>query len=273
MLNRALKFRLVANFAAAGLVALTLVGVSAPAQAAACEYGKGVTVVVQGHGLNGTACVPGGGKPAKNAFPAAGYPLTYTQRFPGFVCRVSGKPASDHCQTSSPPDAYWGLFWSDGKGGGWKYATCGVECLNIPQGGWVALKFQNSNTRQNPSVNPVGPKPAPTQRPTTKPTPRPTPSVKPKPTPSASQSVQTSATPSAQPTATPTAAPTGSTPSADVPAPTPSASLNGDTEVSSATAPAAKPDADSGPGVGTWIVIAGLIAAGGLLGWRVWRRR
>ena len=246
MNKQTLKVRLFANLAAAGLVALTLIGVSAPAQAAACEYGKGVTVVVQGQGMNSTVCVPGGGKAAKDAFGAAGHPLTFTQRFPGFVCRVSGKPASDPCQTSSPTDAYWALFWSDGQGGG-----------------WVAFKFQNSNTRKNPSGSPMGPKPAPTQRPATKPAPKPSPAA------SATSGRQTTATPSATPTSGRTVSPT---PNASQSASSPAAS-NVESDRSEAADSSSQSEANAGLGIGTWIVILGLLAAGGLLGWRIWHRR
>lgn len=255
--------RLLASLVATGIVALTLVGVSAPAQAASCEYGNGVTVVVQGQGMNSTVCVPGGGKVAKDAFGAAGHPLTFTQRFPGFVCRVSGKPASDPCQTSSPTDAYWALFWSDGQGGGWRYAGSGVGGLNIGQGGWVAFKFQNSNTRKNPSGSPMGPKPAPTQRPATKPAPKPSPAA------SATSGGQTTATPSATPTSGRTVSPT---PNASQSASSPAAS-NVESDRSEAADSSSQSEANAGLGIGTWIVILGLLAAGGLLGWRIWHRR
>ena len=108
--------------AALGLVASGLVLQSqAPAVAAGCSGSTGVTVVVDHHQLGGgvqQACdADGGGKAASTVFPDSGFPLTYVQRQPGFVCRVSGAPASDPCVNTPPASAYWSLWWSDGKSG------------------------------------------------------------------------------------------------------------------------------------------------------------
>ena len=90
-----------------------------PASAAACSTGHGVTVVVDFHELGGgvqTGCVAdGAGDTAAELFPAAGFSLSYVQRQPGFVCRVEGVPAEDPCVNTPPADAYWALYWSDGR--------------------------------------------------------------------------------------------------------------------------------------------------------------
>lgn len=145
----------------------------APASAAGCQTADGVTVVVDFHELGGgvqTGCVAdGGGDIAADLFVAAGFPLTYVQRQPGFVCRVSGKPADDPCVSTPPTDAYWGLFWSDGKSGSWSYATTGVGGQRVPAGGYVALSWNGSATRSAPGITPAphpGASPTPTQAPT-----------------------------------------------------------------------------------------------------------
>jgi hypothetical protein len=115
-------------------------------------------VIVDFHELGGgvqTACDPdGAGKTAAALFPANGFPLDYVQRQPGFVCRVSGKPADDPCVNTPPADAYWGLFWSNGTSGQWSYATSGAGGQKIPAGGSVAFSWQGSSNRAEPGVAP-----------------------------------------------------------------------------------------------------------------------
>ena len=105
--------------------------------------------------------------------------------------------------------AYWALFWANGKGGGWTYASSGAGSLSVPAGGWVALKFQTSSSRSYPGVNPYTPPPVPKPKPKPKPVTKPTasasapagasasPKPKPKPKPSASASAKPSASASA----------------------------------------------------------------------------
>jgi hypothetical protein len=136
---------------------------STSASAAACSAGTGVTVVVN----SSVSCDANGGGPASSNFSGAGHSLTYARKQPGFVCRVDGSPGSDPCVNASPTDAYWGLFWADGKGGGWVYSSVGVQSLNVPTGGWVAFVFQSSNSTKYPSVTPRTAAPAPTKKPST----------------------------------------------------------------------------------------------------------
>lgn len=277
------------------LLAATLLGVaagpaalSAPAHAAACTGGKGVTVVVG----SSVGCDATGGGAAASNFRDAGHQLTYASRAPGFVCRVDGAPASDPCVEASPVDAYWGLFWSDGKNGSWTYSSLGVTALKVPQGGSVAFVFQDSSSRTWPSVKPpvAAPAPAPTPPPS-----RPT-SASPKPgskeqgskastpkrstpstragspassAPSATASASAGATPSAS-TPTPTASASTTTPSASAP----TASAGTDDDV--AGAPAVQPTAAEGSGSTSGAALATaagvvvvLAAAGGV----VWYRR
>ncbi|MBV9831785.1 MAG: hypothetical protein JOZ82_09310, partial [Marmoricola sp.] len=198
----------IARLAVATLVAAAgLVGLSGgPASAATCS-GHGVNVVVDYHGLGGgvqKACDPSGaGKTANKVFPAAGFSLTYAQRQPGFVCRVNGRPSNDPCVNTSPSNAYWGLYWSDGKSGTWHYASQGVGGVSVPDGGFVAFSWQNGGANDPPGASPVAAKPTPTStpRPTPKPKPTTKPTSKPKPTTKATATTTTKAS-SASPSAT-----------------------------------------------------------------------
>jgi len=171
---------------------------SAPASAAACPSNDGVTVVVDFHELGGgvqSACVAdGGGDTAAQLFGAAGFSLSYVQRQPGFVCRVDGVPADDPCVNTPPGDAYWGLWWSDGKSGSWSYATTSAGGQRVPEGGYVGFSWNGSSTRSTPGLTPA-------PRPTATPTPSPTKSPSHQPSssapPSSQPSQQGSVTPSA----------------------------------------------------------------------------
>lgn len=183
--------------AAAGLVGLA----AGPATAAQCS-GAGVNVVVDFNGLGGgvqKGCDPkGANRKASEVFVAAGFPLSYARRQPGFVCRVKNAPTSDPCVNASPADAYWGLYWSDGKSGSWKYSSTGVSGLKVPSGGFVAFSWQGSSTKSPPSATPrnsQAPKPAPkpTPKPQPKPQPKPTKKPQPQPQPTKAQSRPTKA--------------------------------------------------------------------------------
>ena len=280
-----------AGLAAAALVAAAgLVGLSGgPASAALCS-GHGVNVVVDYHGLGGgvlKGCdTSGAGKTANKVFPAAGYPLTYV-RGSGFVCRVNGKPASDPCQTTSPANAYWGLYWSDGKSGTWTYATSGVGGVSVPDGGFVAFSWQNGGADDPPGTSPVGVKPSP--KPT--PTPKPQPTTKPAkptkatkkattsaaatkasaPSSSASASANASAPASAKASASalPTASPSSA--SASVLPPTASDSASPDAATPTATQLASS-EPDTG-GLPPWVPGAVVVALGAATGGVLWWRR
>ncbi len=297
--------------AAAALVAAASVAVPlSPAAAGTCSSASGVSVVVDFQGLGGgveTACVAGGGgTSAASLFPAAGFGLTPVQRQPGFVCRVSGKPASDPCVNTPPADAYWGLWWSDGTSGSWTYATEGVGSLQVPDGGYVGFSW-NGGTRVAPGVAPAKHQvaPSPTPRPTKTPTSGPTkpsngpasPSTpRPSDTTQASGSagqptkspggvdgemLPESGSPSASASASPSASPSAS--KAKKPGTKPTASASASSPAASASASAsdgalvssdpADPAADSG-GLPAWVTpvaIAALFVAAGAVA--VVRRR
>jgi hypothetical protein len=284
--------RLVA--AAALAAAAGAVVPSAPASAATCSSADGVSVVVDFHELGGgvrTACVPdGGGQRASSLFPAAGFPLTYVQRQPGFVCTVSGAPADDPCVNTPPADAYWGLWWSDGKSGSWSYASTSAAGLTVPDGGYVAFSWNGSSTRAAPGATPAPHRtqPTPTTSPThAAPTPTPThtsgagqPSTSPSASdgtdPTASVTVDPTGSGSAEPGGKPSGKPGGKkkTRSAS-PTPADSPSASEPTQGPDDTVPASADPADPADGgLPAWVapvVIAALFAGAG--GAAVVRRR
>ena len=278
-LRRAARLVAAAALAAAAGVALP----GAPAGAAGCSGSHGVTVVVDFHELGGgvqSSCLAnGGGKVAADLFPPAGFPLTYVNSQPGFVCRVSGKPASDPCQTTPPADAYWGLWWSNGTSGSWSYASSGAGSQRIPDGGSVAFSWNGSTARSQPGQAPpkhaAASSPQPTPKPQPKPTPKPSSASTPaKPSapatsaaPSASSSTSTGATPTVRPSHRPSRhasrTPSRSPSAAAVGEPTkPPGGVDGDMLPADPAPAAAAPADDSLPGwVGPAAVVV-LFAAG-----------
>ncbi|HJQ07126.1 MAG TPA: hypothetical protein VJ872_16880 [Nocardioides sp.] len=169
------------SLVAALVAAIGLVGISAPAAHAAggCAYDTGVVVVVDYNGLGGNevrkGCDPVDGHYAESNFNTAGFTLgeLTTGGMAGYVCTVNGLP-SDHDCTQS--DAYWSLWWSDGKDGTWHYATAGVKSLKVPAGGYVGFSWdtQAGNTPPGVVPTPRQAKPTPTPSPTHAPTATPT---------------------------------------------------------------------------------------------------
>ncbi len=175
MTRYAVRLAVAVFLAAAGL------GVPSAAHAATCSTSHGVTVVVDFHQLGGgvqTACdADGGGRSGDEQMSDAGHHLTYVQRQPGFVCRVDGAPADDPCVNTPPDNAYWSLWWSDGKSGTWSYAAQGIASVSVPDGGYLALSWQGGDSKAPPRVTPKvhpAPSPSPTHRPSARPTKKPT---------------------------------------------------------------------------------------------------
>jgi hypothetical protein len=289
--------------AAAGLG--LVVGTSAPATAAACSGATGVTVVVDHGALGGgveVVCNPSAGGKASSLFTGSGFALTYVQRTPGVVCRINGQPASDPCVNTPPTNAYWGLFWSDGKSGSWSYSSLGAGSLTVPDGGYVAFAWQ-TGSQNAPNVAPTPhpsnppPAPSPTSTPTTgsgggghgngggghggtgPATPTVKPSAKPSPKPPATSAptvapaVPPTATPSADAAESPAdAGETASTTAAPAVTPTVAASDSSSpaatSSESSSAAPVDAPDArgvDTAQALPAWVVPVVLLAlaAGG----------
>jgi hypothetical protein len=164
--------------AATFAVAAAGVLVPAPAQASTCGAGSGVSVVVDFHQLGGgvtSFCdATGAGESADAQFEDAGHELTYVDQ-EAFVCRVDRK-GSAQCAHTPPADAYWSLWWSDGKSGTWQYASSGVTSLEVPDGGSVALSWQGQSSQAKPRVSPPtsrtgGPSSSPSPHPTSSPHP------------------------------------------------------------------------------------------------------
>ncbi len=244
--------------------------VPVPASAASCASSSGVTVVVDPGSLGGavtSACDSGDGQAASQRYADIGAALTFVQRQPGFLCRVNGVPARDPCVNTPPADAYWGLFWTDGKSGSWTYSTIGITGLQVPQGGAVAVAWQQGNARHTPSFPALRqatptPTPGPTPSPSpTAPTKPPTSAAAPTPAQPPSAAASTQATP---PPATPV--PTSS-PSPRRPAKLPSrhpvlsadATPTPSTDAATSPAPAATPvtdaTSDGGDRVPTWVTL------------------
>lgn len=153
----------VAARAAAAVLAAAAVSLPAapPAVASAsrCTPGHGVSVVVEFHQLGGrdlVRCDPGGGgRTAARLLERQGIATTYVLRQPGFLCRLDGVPATDPCVNTPPEDAYWSLWWSDGSVARWRYASSGVDSLDVPDGGSLALVWDGISGDVVPA-SPVG---------------------------------------------------------------------------------------------------------------------
>lgn len=237
-MTRAPLARLVA---AATLVvaAAVVLGPTAPASAASCTSADGVTVVVDPGALGGaltSVCDGGAGQAASARYADSGVALTYAQRQPGFVCRVDGAPASDPCVNTPPADAYWGLFWTDGTSGTWTYSSIGVTGLQVPEGGAVALAWQQGTARRAPGIA----APVHQASPTTSPSPAKSPTKSPTKSPSASPTRTPSPSPTTQAPATPSATPSAPTSSAGTPSSQPSGQPSSTAPNSSAPASPAR---------------------------------
>lgn len=289
--------RLAGLVAAAAVAATGLVGVtSVPASAALCS-GGGVNVVVDFQGLGGgvqKGCDPqGANRSSDKVFPAAGFGLTYAQREPGFVCRVKGKSQDDPCVNASPTNAYWGLYWSDGKSGKWTYATTGVSGLSVPKGGFVAFSWQNGGDADPPGAAPVNQQSTPTPKPTKAPPKAPsggggaatsTKAAQPTkpgtstattaaPTPSASASARAVARAKAKARAKASASASASaSPSASASSSVSPPSEDSNAEATENTSGEFAPDKQD-DGLPVWVPIVVLLGLGGAAGAAIWWRR
>lgn len=137
--------------AATGLLALPVA--TAPATAAgSCSGTSGVIVVVDFNELGGgltRGCDATDGHTAAQNFGAAGYDLSYSHApgMNGYVCTVQGKPTDGDCTGTT---AYWSLWWADGKGGAWTYASLGADSLKVPAGGYVAFAWHQGSGKASP---------------------------------------------------------------------------------------------------------------------------
>jgi hypothetical protein len=276
------------------LVVLVVAGagfVPGPATADGYCSGSGVNVVVDYGALGGglvKGCDASGNRNAARAFENTRHQLSYAQRQPGFVCRVDGVPASDPCVNTSPADAYWGLYWSDGTSG-WKYSSVAAGSLSLPAGATVAFSWQNGGDADLPGTSPAPPPAASQASPTAsspRPTRTPTKAASPTshataagplsasvtPTPSASGSATTA--PSATGTISATATPTPTQTPSDASSPTPSGSPSA-ASASGSTKGLLDESDDSGGGLPWWLPLGSIAALAGVGGvvWQVRRAR
>lgn len=154
--------------AAAGLLLVPSAGTAAAPE---CPGASGITVVVDFNELPApggriqAGCDPDGGGRAASNFADAGFQLTNHPTQQGYVCQVSGMPADGECIEN---DAFWSLWWSDGKSGKWVFSGDGAYTLKVPTGGYVAFAWHEGGGRAGP------PDAVPTPRqPTATPTPTP----------------------------------------------------------------------------------------------------
>jgi hypothetical protein len=266
--------------AAAGLLAIPV----APATAdpmTSCAGTAGVIVVVDFNELGGgltRGCDGTSGQTAAADFAAAGYSLTYSHApgLQGFVCTVQGKPSNGDCTGT---DAYWSLWWSDGKSNTWTYASLGADSLTVPSGGYVAFAWhQGSDKATGPDVQPTPRKagtPIPTPPQTTiddsgmaPPAHHHTASASATATPSASASASVSPSATPKPRFTPRSSPT------PTPTPTPSATSTVPTINQVSAGPPPDTSDHSGASTGSWIAIGlGVLVIGGAAAVPLLRRR
>jgi hypothetical protein len=242
---------------------------AAPAAAAACSQGSGVTVVVDFASLGGgtkTRCAAGDPSSGVAALRAAGFTPTRAAQEPGyFLCRIDGKPANDPCQRTSPADAYWS-YWHAKPGGSWAFSDKGAADYDPTPGtveGWAfgAGKPPSSAPPREAAASPTA---SPAASPAAAPAPsppavvRPSASARPVPTRSTAAVPVASATPVAAPVPVTSVDPSPS----DQPSPSASAGA-----ASRDVAPARGSAAGA---VLAAVVVAVLAGAGGRL---VWQRR
>lgn len=170
--------KLLARVALGVLVALAAMPGPAPRPAAAapnqmlpwrCDSATDVMVVVNYQELGGgivVGCATDDPRDGFEALRQAGFRVDTTVRFPGFLCRIDGKPANDPCHTASPADAYWS-YWLAPRGGRWCYANFGAGNRPVVPGtveGWSFSKDRTAAQTPPPSSSPPpkgsGPAPA-----------------------------------------------------------------------------------------------------------------
>ena len=114
-----------------------------------CTDPDGVTVVVDfqelGGGVNVRCAAWSPGLTGFGALQGAGVNYQTAVRFPGFLCKIAGKPADDRCIDASPASAYWS-YWLAPRGGQWCYSNWGAGSRLVPRGGIEAWSFSYRRT-------------------------------------------------------------------------------------------------------------------------------
>lgn len=121
-----------------------------------CTDPTGVTVIIDFQDLGADRpFVRCASQPVTSGFSAllqAEIDYTTTVRFPGFICRIGGKPETDPCQTASPATAYWS-YWIAARGGQWCYSNWGAGNRTPPPGsveGWSFSLNRSASTSPPP---------------------------------------------------------------------------------------------------------------------------
>jgi hypothetical protein len=152
---------------------LVLGGPAPAADAAACSGTTGVTVVVDYGSLGGgvrTGCTGGNPGSGLSALTAAGHSYSFVPRFVGLVCQIDARP--NPCN-GAPSSAYWS-YWHAERGKGWSYSQEGAGTYHPAPGTVEGWAF---GAGRQPAIAPPvapAPPPPPAPKPTTKPAPKPT---------------------------------------------------------------------------------------------------
>ena len=121
----------------------------------ACHTSSGVTVVIDFPGLGGgvhVRCAAGAVTSGFDVLRLAGSAFQTAVRFPGFLCKIAGKPANDPCVNTSPAHAYWS-YWLAPRGGQWCYSNWGAGNRRPPLGtveGWSFSSDTSGSTAPPP---------------------------------------------------------------------------------------------------------------------------
>jgi hypothetical protein len=243
---------------------------AAPASAAVCSQGSGVTVVVDFASLGGgtqTRCAAGDPSSGLAALRGAGFQPTRAAQEPGyFVCRIDGKPANDPCQRTSPADAYWS-YWHAKPAGTWSFSSTGAADYNPAPGTVEGWAFGAGKPPSSPPPRASAASPQATSAPPRSRSPAPS-------SPAVTATPERSAPARTAPSPTAAAVPLASVSAfaapflATSPAPSPSASPSQPPTAAARDAASARGSA-AGLAAAA-LVIAALAAAGGRL---VWQRR
>ncbi len=153
------------------LAAGSVVAAASPTPAspsAACTGDEGVTVVVDFGTLGGGVqirCVTVAVTSGFDALNKAGFTYTGTQRFPGLLCRINGKPADDPCVNAPPADRYWSYWVASEPGGTWNYSDVGAGNRVPPPGSVDGWAFDDDGCGRKPGSGPCPPPGTTTTRP------------------------------------------------------------------------------------------------------------
>jgi MYXO-CTERM domain-containing protein len=117
------------------------------APASACTARSGVTVIVDFTSFGGDierGCDSGQPGTALDALNAAGFSTAGTTRYgDAFVCRIDGRPGSEHeaCVDTPPASSSWSFYFARPSDRAWTYSAAGVLTYRPPSGSLLAFAF------------------------------------------------------------------------------------------------------------------------------------